>query len=398
MQKWLNKDVLLISFSAFFSDLGYHTAIALFPIFLVITLKVPDYEFGFANAVAFGGGAIIAYFGGLLGDKYSYKWLAVSGNAFIPLLSLFGLVTSPVIAIFLFSGGWWARNFRTPPRRALLVRSTFPETRGKVFGFLHMLDIGGGMISIFTLLSLILIGLGYTQILLLSVIPLLIATILLLFTADIKGHSNNPGIAGTAASNSNKDGKVFYTPAKKSAYKGIIIAASLYGFSSYAIGFPILTIAQRSNDILGIGSYALYLGVSAVIGFWIGSKKMDRVKTLGILGYLLSGFGTIMLGLAYFFHQSLFVFYVAVAILGFALGIIEVIEPTLISFLKDIKDLGKGMGSLTASRSLGIFLANLIMGFLYIFNPLYSYTYAGLISIAAAIIVLYYGKAYSLKI
>ena len=213
MQKWLNRDVLLISFSAFFSDLGYQTAVALFPIFLVITLKAPSYEFGLASAFAFGGGAIIAYFGGLLGDKYSYKWLSVLGNAFIPLLSLLGLTTSPIIAISLFSGGWWARNFRTPSRRALLVRSTSPETRGKVFGFLHMLDIGGGMISIFTLLTLILIGLGYTQILLLTIIPLLIATILLLFTADIRGHSNNSNIADAATSNNN--GKASYTPCKK---------------------------------------------------------------------------------------------------------------------------------------------------------------------------------------
>ena len=43
MHKWLTRDVLLISLSAFFADAGYQALIAGFPIFLVIYLKAPVY-------------------------------------------------------------------------------------------------------------------------------------------------------------------------------------------------------------------------------------------------------------------------------------------------------------------------------------------------------------------
>lgn len=382
--KWMNKDVLLISFSAFFADLGYQTAVALFPIFLVVTLKASGSTYGLANAVAFGIGSFFGYLGGLLSDKYDAKKIAIIGNAFIPLISLMGLSQSVTVAVMLFSGGWWARNFRSTARRAILVVNSSHEERGKVFGFLHALDIGGGMISVIMLLGLIYLGLSYNKILLLTAIPLVISTLLLIPTTSIN-HTKKESEKKTE-SNDKMPGNT---------YKGIIIATALYGFSTYSLGFPILTITQQSNSsLLGIGSYAVYLGVSAAVGYWIGSRKFNKIKALSYLGYIFSGVGSLLLGLSYLYHWGNPVSYFAVAILGFAFGVIETLEPTLISFIKGVKDLGKGMGALAGSRSFGIFSANLIMGVLYVVNPFYSYLYATFISIIAGIVVLALGKGF----
>ena len=105
MARWLNRNVMLISLSAFFADLGYQAALAILPIFLIITLKAPAYEFGLVNAIAFGGGSAFGYVGGRLSDRFSSKRIAILGNALIPLISLMGLAVSPVAAIALFSGG-----------------------------------------------------------------------------------------------------------------------------------------------------------------------------------------------------------------------------------------------------------------------------------------------------
>ena len=381
----MKRDVLLISFSAFFADMGYQAINAAFPILLVIVLSAPAYEFGLANAIAYGVGSLFGYLGGVVSDRYSDKKMAILGNLFIPLMSLTGLAISPIIAIALFAGGWWARNFRTPPRRSLLIGSTTEGNRGRVFGFLHMLDIGGGMVSVAVLLVLVAIGFDIRTILLLTIIPLAFSTLLLLQTKDIKRN---------AIGKKNPHAKTDMNAVKRRTFRGIILSAALFGFSYYSLGFPILTIAQRSTDILGIASYGLYLGVSAITGYWIGSKRLNYVKGLSIFGYTLSGIGTAILAVGYLYNANIAVLYIGVALIGFALGVIETFEPTIISFVKGMREMGKGMGALTASRSVGIFAGNMVMGVLYVLSPFYSYSYAAIVSIVAGIIMYRMGSGF----
>ncbi|MDE1768030.1 MAG: MFS transporter [Candidatus Micrarchaeota archaeon] len=385
--RWMNREVLLISFSAFFADLGYQTVIALFPILLVLVLGASPSTYGIATALAFGVGSVFGYIGGILGDRFSYKKIAILGNLFVPLLSLVGLAVSPTVAIVLFASGWWARNFRSPPRRSMLVLASTQKDRGKAFGFLHALDIGGGMLSILILAVVLLSGISYRTAILITALPILFSTVLLLFARDPSHeHIVRRSTSGSGIVNGN---------AARSAYLGILVATLLYGFSYYSLGFPILTIAEKSSSIAGIGSYAVYLGVSAVAGYYIGSRKLNKIKVLGTMGYILSGIGTLGLGFAYILGQGTAVFYLMVAVIGLSLGVIETLEPTIVSLIKVRGKVGSGMGALTASRSFGVFAANLIMGFLYMVNPFYSYTYAGLVSVAAGCIIMYYGKGFS---
>jgi len=383
---WLNRRVVLISFSAFFADLGYQAVQALFPIYLVVTLSSSAFDFGIANALAFGGGALFAYAGGLLGNRYSRKWLAVAGSAFILLMPLVGSTFNPFMAIALFAAGWWARNFRVPPRRAMLTDASKRSDYGKTFGFLHALDIGGGMFSVVFLLLLLGYGMHQNTVLLLAVLPLLVSVFLLIMTPDIRKRQR---LVRTGA----KISKALR--AKKNAFKGVIAATTLYGFSYYSLGFPILTIAKSSNVLLGIGSYGVYLGVSAVTGYYIGSRRrLNKIKALGYLGYILSGIGTAILALGYAYGSGFGVFYLGVALMGFGLGVIETMEPTIISLVKSVVRLDTGMGLLQGSRSFGLFFANLIMGLLYIVSPAYSYSYAAVVSILAGALVLYFGREF----
>lgn len=389
LPKWMNKNILLISFSALFADLGYQAVQAIFPIYLVITLSSNGFYFGIANAIAFGGGALLAYIAGILGSTHSRKWLAVIGSVFILLMPLVGITVNPFLAIALFALGWWARNFRVPPRRAMLTDASNKDDIGKAFGFLHALDIGGGMLSILSVLLLLGIGFHQNQVLLLAAIPISISIILLAMTKDIRKKQKN---AAAKTPKERKDARI-----NRNSFNGIIIATAVYGFSYYSLGFPILTITQSSNIMLGIGSYALYLGVSAVIGYLIGSMKgLDKIKTLGYLGYAISGVGTIMLSIGYYLHSSLPIYYFGIALMGFGFGVVETMEPTIISLVRKTIKLDEGMGALQGSRSVGLFCANLIMGVLYLVSPADSYLYAAIVSFAATAIVLYSGREFSM--
>ena len=100
-----NRNVILISFSAFFADMGYQLVIAGLPYFLVFVLGAPVIVFGFAEALNYGVGSIFAYFGGKMADRYGYKKISVLGNAFIPILSFTGFAIVPLEAVGTFATG-----------------------------------------------------------------------------------------------------------------------------------------------------------------------------------------------------------------------------------------------------------------------------------------------------
>ncbi|MDE1804231.1 MAG: MFS transporter [Candidatus Micrarchaeota archaeon] len=383
--RWMSRDVLLISFSAFFADLGYQAVQAIFPIYLVLTLSANPSYLGFANGIAFGGGALFAYLAGFLGVRHSRKWLAVFGSAFILLMPLVGAAVNPLLAIALFASGWWARNFRVPPRRAMLADAVRKEDLGKTFGFLHALDIGGGALAVLALLAMVYLKFSQNKMLLFAAVPLAVSVALLLVTRDIRRKERSKPATRIAS------GKIVI---EKSAFKGIMAATALYGFSYYSLGFPILTIAEGSKSVaLGILSYGIYLGVSAFTGYFIGSRKgINKIKALGYLGYILSGAGTAMLAIGYLLGNVLWAFYLGVSLMGFGLGVIETLEPSIISLLRGAAKLDIGMGTLQGARSIGLFSANVIMGILYVLSPSDSYFYAAAVSMLAGIIVLSYGR------
>ena len=66
--------------------------------------------------------------------------------------------------------------------------------------------------------------------------------------------------------------------------------------------------------------------------------------------------------------------------------------PITISNASHNKKTGARFGALGASRSIGLFIGNIVMGVLYIASPFYSYMYAAIVSVAAFAIVLHFGS------
>jgi len=219
----VKQNILLISFSAFFSDLGYQAVLAVLPVLLVIIYHAPVYIYGITVAVSYGFGAILGYLGGTLSDKFGRKKVAVVGNALITLLSFSGLTNNAYEASALFSAGWLSRNFRSPARKALISEEINEDNRGRVFALLNALDVGGGVCSILILLALIYLGIPLRYIILLTAIPIVIATALLVMVKE----------------KHNETRKVNEEASGHGAYRGVLLATALYGFSIYSLGFPV---------------------------------------------------------------------------------------------------------------------------------------------------------------
>ncbi len=387
-KKWLTRDVLLISLSAFFADAGYQALIAGFPIFLVLYLKAPVYYLGIAMAFAYGIGSLFAYFGGKLADKYGKKKIAILGNIFIPILSFTGFASIASEAAALFSAGWWARNFRTPARRAMIGDISTKLDKSRVYGFLNALDVSGGVVAVIYLSLGIYFGVAFNIIFLATAIPILISS-LCLFLVSYKGLPRR-----NVVHEIKRKGRIA-TKAIKSkvqTYRSVIVATGIYGLSFYSMSFPVLTIAQESKDIYGVLSYLVFLIVSAIFGYIAGIVFKKAVRNLSIFGYIMAGIGSLILGLSYAFGLGIIVSYFGIFLLGIAAGTIETLEPTIISIIKNRHSSASGMGSLTASRSAGLFMANIILGFLYFEGPLYAYSFAAFMAVLAGIVLLTFGR------
>ncbi|MCI4459895.1 MAG: MFS transporter [Acidilobus sp.] len=79
--------------------------------------------------------------------------------------------------------------------------------------------------------------------------------------------------------------------------------------------------------------------------------------------------------------------YPASFLLGIAVGTAETFEPTIVSKLAPEEAMGTGMGLLTLGRSLGMFIANAVMGLLYQLSYSYAYYYAAASSFVAFLII-----------
>ena len=379
----LSRDVWRIALSAFLADLGYQTVVTGLPIFLVLSLGAPVWAYGVASAIAYGPGAFVTYLGGRVGDRVGRKRVAVLGNLLIPLLALTGLATGVASAVALFCAGMWARNFRRGPRRAIVSDVTPPEQRTRAFALLSALDEAGGMVAAAVVVGLLALGIPLGRIFLFAVLPLLASTA---FLAAVRAGGRPAGGQATAKRPS-------VPGADLRLYRGIMIAACLFGFSAYSVGFPILTVAQGTHsDALGVLTYIVFQGAMVLSSLAIGTRRHAGAGTLGLLGYVVAAAASVGLAVAYARHADVFGFYAAAAPLGLAMGVVETLEPTVISRVTPASTAGGGMGSLGAARSFGLLVGNLGMSLLYRLGPQYSYAFAAIGAASAAAVVLAWSR------
>ncbi|MFP3169000.1 MAG: MFS transporter [Thermoproteus sp.] len=366
-------EVLKISFSAFFADLGYQAAVVMFPLVFVVYLGAPMWLYGVAEAINYGLGSLMAFLGGLAGDRFGRKRMAILGNALIIPVSFLGFAKYWWQALLIFMVGWWFRNFRSPPRRAMMTEVTDPSERNEAFGILHALDIAGAVLSITYAAILLFVKFPVEYLLLITAAPLAVSTLLIALVNAGRGSS-----AGSASFTELRGlGRALWL---------VVVSTFFFGFSQYSFGFPVITTAEFTHeDYLAVVAYGVFLATSAVFGYVFGKSRINEYAGLSYLGYLLGVFAS--LGFALLSPMGVTGIYPAASLLGVAVAATETFEPTIISKVAPRERMGMGMGLLSFGRSIGIFLANTAMGLLYQLHYSYAYYFAAASSFTAFLVV-----------
>jgi MFS family permease len=345
----------------------------MFPLIFVIYLGAPMWLYGIAEAINYGLGSLMAFLGGLAGDRFGRWRVAVLGNAVIISVSLLGFARYWWQALLIFMVGWWFRNFRTPPRRAMLTEVTDPSERGEAFGLLHALDIAGAALSITYTAVLLFLRFPVEYLLLITAVPLVVSTLLIALVRA--GRGANAGSISMAEFR--RLGRALWL---------IVISTFFFGFSQYSFGFPVITTAEFTHeDYLAVITYGVFLAASSLFGYVFGKSRVNEYVGLSFLGYLLGVFAS--LGFALLSPLGVVGIYPAAFLLGVAVAATETFEPTIISKVAPEERMGLGMGLLSFGRSVGIFLANTVMGLLYQIHYSYAYYFAAASSLVSFLIV-----------
>jgi MFS family permease len=382
---WLNRNILAMGLTSFFSDFGHEMATAVLPMFLVSVggsaalLGVIE---GIADASVSFMKLLSGWYSDYIGKRkpfavIGYFLTAVGVGSFFLAFSWIQVLISRVIA-------WLGRGIREPARDALLVDSTKPQYYGRVFGFHRGMDTLGAIIGP-TLVFLLIKSMPLRSIFLVALIPSILSFLIItLFVKERNKISNDPPIRLI--------GSIKLLPSK---FRFFLVAVGIFGLGNFADSLLILRATQLLTPVKGVivaGSLAILLYILhnvfyAVFSFPIGAAA-DRFgkKKLLSLGYFLTGITSLgfIFNIANLVYLGLF-FLLA----GIAIAITDALERTVAADLLPERLRGTGYGTLATVNGIGDLGSSTAVGFLWTaISPVAGFGYGAIMTILGGLLLI----------
>jgi MFS family permease len=288
----LSRSTIIIGLVSLLGDISSEMIYPILPLFITQTLRAPATAVGLIEGIAVGSASIVSGVSGWLSDRIGRrKPVAFAGYALTtvsrPMIAL--AQVWPVVLAARFADRF-GKGIRTAPRDALLAETTAAETRGRAFGFERAMDSAGAVLGPLVGLALVgWAGLEARKVFLISAIPALLATLLILAVRERKSDI----VAGSS------DIRMSLTGTTRE-YRGLLIVSAVFGLANSANAFLILRAEQLG---LATGStilaYALYNAVASIASMPAGAAS-DRFgrRNLLIIGYAIYAISYLGFGLA----------------------------------------------------------------------------------------------------
>jgi MFS family permease len=279
-QPTLNKNIILLGWVSFFTDMASAMVTPILPIFILVVLHQGADKVGLMVAVATFVSYAIRLFSGYLSDRYDIvKPLVVSGYVLSAISKpLFGLVHSWQGVTTLASLERLGKGIRSAPKDVLLAGFTTEKREGFTFGFHKMMDIAGefsGSLLLFCLLWYF----GQSEsvlrsLFLITIVPGIIGVILVAFfvsepdKTSQKSRPESPGIFAIVS------GKTL-TPKDKSLLPTLFIHFLFVFFMFDAAFFTLRAHSVGVSTMLIPLLFMVSTGVQTVSSLAIGKKVDD---------------------------------------------------------------------------------------------------------------------------
>ena len=396
------KNVYVLGTVSLFNDISSEMIYPLIPSFIKSVLGLGPAFLGILEGIAESTNSILKLFTGYFSDKIKKrKPFAVGGYTLSNLLRpLIGFSGSWGMLIFLRFSDRVGKGIRTSPRDAMIADFSPPGRRGFAFGFQRGMDHTGAVLgSITASLLLYFFTVEIKTIFLLSVIPGIIAVLLIIFgvRSTYKRDDISKNVIGSPKKQLTTNG---VSAGKKEILKFSDFKKLGKRFNLYLVILVIFTLGNSTDAFLLLRASDLGYQVAVIPLLWavlhiskavfcvLGGHLSDKI---GRKVMILSGWFVYFLtyvGFAYF--DKRYLIYILFVVYGLYFGLTEGVERALVADIVPGGSLGTAYGFYNLSLGIATLPASIIFGFIW---EAYSFKAAfltgALISMVASIMLLF---------
>ncbi|MFA5499874.1 MAG: MFS transporter [Candidatus Omnitrophota bacterium] len=357
--KGLNKNIIVLSVTSFFTDISSEMLYPVIPIFLTSVLGAPVPALGFIEGMAESTASIMKAFSGWVSDGIrKRKPFVVWGYLLssIGKLLLFFAYAWPAVLIARFTDRL-GKGVRTSPRDALLADSALAEYRGKAFGFHRAMDTLGACLGpLLALWLLIILKENIRQVFLIAFIPAILSVITLVLFLKEKPLN----VTGTGSFSLSRlfDLKKFPVP-----FKRFLVVSCIFAIGNSSDAFLII----RSKDVglslsLVILAYVVYNVSYSALSFPFGilSDKIDR-KWVILGGFTV--FAAVYFGFG--LHATRTSIWVLFAVYGFYMAMTDGVSKAYITDMVPQESRATAIGIYYCFTGILTLFASIIAGLLW---------------------------------
>lgn len=390
---WLNRNVIGMTVTSFWADVGYEMVNAVLPGFLA-SIGVAALALGWIEGAADALSSFVKIAAGWYSDRIGRRKPIVALGYFLSgtMLAMFAAAASWPLVLVGRIAAWFGKGIRGPLRDAMLSDSTTPEARGRVFGAHRAGDTAGAVLGpligvwLLSVLPRPTASAPFRGIFLVSLIPGLLSVASFVFLVAEKRGAGH----GRRLWKSLRD--------QPRAYLRFLAGVGLFGAGDFAPTLLVLAAAQLLRPEYGVVRagqiaalfYVLRNVTYALAAFPAGAlgDRMSKPKLLAG-GYLLgavTGFGAAAL-----FHWNVTglvpiagVFLLA----GVYIGVEDALEGAIPADMVDPQDRGTAYGIMGTVNGVGDLVASALVGTVWtVVSPVAAFGCAGALMLAGAVLV-----------
>ncbi len=360
-RRWLNRTVLALGLTSFFSDVSHEMGTAVLPLFIK-SLAGGAAALGLIEGIADFVMAVGKLYGGAIGDRLARKKVATGGGY---------LLTTLGVGSYALAGAWWqvlvgrsvawfGRGYRGPLRDALMADAADPRDYGKAFGLERAGDYAGAMVGPLISAALLWMGLALRHILALVVVPGLLAALSVWLLVREQPHR-----AAEAH-------RRFFTRLREmpTSFRRVLLAVGCFSLGDFSNTLLILWAANSSvsgavstRNLTPLLLYAGYNAISTVVTYVAGALS-DRYGRRGLLvgGYVAAVAGALLVAGG---GASMGVMVAVFALNGIAMGNKDAVEKAYAADFLAPHERSLGFGTLALVTGLGKLVASALVGTLW---------------------------------
>jgi MFS family permease len=376
----LSANIIILAFVSLLTDTSSEMMLPLIPTFVIVVLAGSPLILGLIEGIGESTASLLKIASGFWSDRMRKRRNLVAAGYGVSSLSKM---------LFFVSVSWidftvWrflervGKGIRTPPRDALISESTTPETTGKAFGLHRSMDTAGAVLGPLLILLLLPLlggesGENIRTIFLIATVPAVIAFLLMFLLREKPVDRVPPESFKSSFSQIPRNLKLF------------VLAATTFEIGNFSVLFLVYRgseLIQRTDAVIAL--YLLFNISYALLAFPAGALS-DKV---GKKPMIATGYSIFIVTFAGFMFASELSHLVLLFVtFGLCMAMLEGIQRAYVADMSPKNIRATAIGTYHTSTGISKLPASLIAGFLWLFNPAFSFLY-GIVMAAGGLALL----------